>query len=517
MHRFDAVSKKSDSIRCRVGFHLIMANKNSAGWGKWVLLVLVLGAGFGGWRWYSQREKSSAIEYKTATISRGDIVQAVTANGSLTPVRNVEVGSQISGTLLEVKADFNDRVKAGQVLAQIDPATYERALGQAEAELANSAAALELSQLNFNRAKELFGNQLISKSESDEARANLSQSQANVKMRQANVERAKVDLSRTTIYAPIDGVVIIRRIEVGQTVAASLNTPTLFVIANDLAKMRIEAAVSEADVGGVTEEQTVNFTVDAFPTRQFQGTVQQVRFAANTNQNVVTYTTIVEVDNADLKLRPGMTANASIITAQRKGVLRIPNNALRFRPPQGAVVLGGSNAPAAAVSTKAEIATSGPFAGLPVPPWQAGGTRRRPSEDERAAYESTLTAEQKQKYQQVMAEMRSRFAQGGGGGGSGGFGGGERPRRTEPEGPRSQTIYVVEKEVPADSGNQIKLKPVTVKLGISDGSQTEVVEGLNEGDVVATSVVSPVATTAAQPGGSPFGGSPFGGGGPRIR
>jgi HlyD family secretion protein len=489
-----------------------MANKSSSSWGIWVLLLLAAGAGFAGWRWYSEREKNSAVEYKTTTAARGDIVQAVTANGALTPVRNVEVGSQISGTLLDVKVDFNDRVKSGQVLAQIDPATYERALGQADAELANATAALELAQLNFNRNKELFGSKLISKLEFDESRASLSQGEANVKMRQANVERAKVDLSRTTIYAPIDGVVITRRIEIGQTVAASLNTPTLFVIANDLAKMRIEAAVSEADVGGVTEGQTVNFTVDAFPTRQFQGTVQQVRFAANTNQNVVTYTTIVEVDNADLKLRPGMTANASIVIAQRKGVLRIPNAALRFRPPQGAPVEGGTNVSVSAAAPRMEIASSGPFAGLPVPPWRAGGARRQASDEERAAYEATLTSEQRQKFRQIMAELRAARS----GGGPGGFGGSERPRRSETEGPRTQTIYVVPKDGSGAASGQATLKPVTVKLGITDGANTEVVEGLNEGDVVATGVASPIASAApTAPGGSPFGG-PFGGG-PRIR
>jgi HlyD family secretion protein len=483
-----------------------MANNSSSGWGKWVLLLAVIGAGYGGWRWYSQRGNDAAIEYRTATIGRGDIVQAVTANGTLTPVRNVEVGSQISGTLLDVKVDFNDRVKMGQVLAQIDPATYERALGQADAELANSAAALELAQLNFNRNKELFGGKLISKLEFDESKASLSQAEANVKMRQANVERAKVDLSRTTIYAPIDGVVITRRIEVGQTVAASLNTPTLFVIANDLAKMRIEAAVSEADVGGVTEGQAVDFTVDAFPTRKFQGTVQQVRFAANTNQNVVTYTTIVEVDNADLRLRPGMTANASIVIAQRKGVVRIPNAALRFRPPADAIIEGATNAPVAD-KAKVEIATSGPFAGLPVPPWQAGGTRRRPSEEERSAYESTLTDEQKQKYQQIMAEMRARFAQRESGGGSESSGSGEpRPRRREPEGPRSQTVYLLEKQTALSGANKVILKPVTVKLGISDGSNTEVTEGLKEGDVVVSGTVSSATASAPTPFGSPFGG-----------
>jgi HlyD family secretion protein len=212
-----------------------------------------------------------------------------------------------------------------------------------------------------------------------------------------------------------------------------------------------------------------------------------------------------------------MTANASIIISQRKGVLRIPNAALRFHPPEGAVVLGGTNAPAAAGEPKAEIATSGPFAGLPVPPWQAGGVRRRPTDEERSTYESTLTAEQKQKYQQVMAEMRARFAQGGGGGGSGGSGSGERPRRSEPEGPRSQTVYLLEKDSAAAGDGLLVLKPLTVKLGISDGANTEVVDGLKEGDVVASGVVAQVAAaTTPGPGGSPFGGGgPFGGGRPR--
>jgi len=491
-----------------------MANAKSSGWGKWVFLVLLVGAGYGGWQWYStKRESQAAVEYKTAPVAAGDIVQSVTANGALTPVRNVEVGSQISGTLLDVKVDFNDKVKTGDLLAQIDPATYERALIQAEAELANSAAAAELTQLNFTRAKDLFAGKLISKSEFDEARANLSQAEANVKMRQANVDRAKVDLSRTTIYAPIDGMILTRKIEVGQTVAASLNSPTLFVIANDLSKMRIEAAVSEADVGNVADGQTVNFTVDAFPARKFSGKVQQVRFAANTNQNVVSYTTVVEVNNSDLKLRPGMSFNANTVTTEKKGVLRIPNSALRFRPPTGAVIAGATNAPAADKPT-VELATSGPFAGLPIPPWQAKGERRRPTDEERTAYEASLTAEQKEKYQQIMAEMRARFAQGGGGGGGGSEGGGERPRqrRSEPEGPRTQTIYLLEKETSATGAAKSVLKPVTVKLGVSDGTNTEVIEGLKESDVVVVGTVSS-ATTAAGPT-APFG-SPFGGPGRR--
>lgn len=492
-----------------------MPSSRNVSWFRWFLLLLVAGGGYAGYR-YWKRPAAPPVEYRTATVSRGDIVQAVTANGSLNPVRNVEVGSQISGIITKINVDFNSKVKAGDVIAQIDPATYERALVQAEAELANAQAALELAQLNFDRAQELFANNLISKSEFDQAKVNLSQAEAVVKMRRANVERAKVDLDRTTIYAPIDGVVISRRVEEGQTVAASLNAPTLFVIANDLSRMQIEAAVSEADVGGVEEGQKVTFTVDAFMDRKFEGIVKQVRYAPVTNQNVVTYTTVVEVENRDLKLRPGMTANASIITAERRGVLTIPAAALRFRPPEGAIVRAETNTPAGGTNAwttaapQTEIATSGPFAGLPVPPWQAGGQRRRPTEEERAAYEASLTPEQKARYQQIMAEFRARFAQGGGPGGGfrgggGGFGNEERPRRSEPDRPRSQTIYLLEKEKTVTGGERPVLKPVTVKLGISDGANVEVLEGLKEGDVVVTGTITRVAEPAVPAGGS----SPF--------
>jgi HlyD family secretion protein len=326
-----------------------------------------------------------------------------------------------------------------------------------------------------------------------------------------------VDLDRTVISAPISGVVISRKVDAGQTVAASFNTPEMFTIANDLTKMQIEAAVSEADVGGVVEGQKVNFTVDAFPGRPFVGQVQQVRFAAITNQNVVTYTTVVAVDNHDLKLRPGMTANVSIITASRTNVLRVPAAALRFRPPEGTVIgstndtvakaAGAPAAPAGKSGKPVELATSGPFAGLPIPPWQAGGERRRPTDQERTEYEASLTAEQKAKYQQVIAEMRARFAQMQGGGGGGGMGGGSA-KAAAPEGPAIRTIFVVDKERSAP-GKPV-LQAVTVKTGISDGTSTEVSEGLKDGDVIVTGVISATATTTP-PVSSPFG-SPFGGG-----
>ena len=230
--------------------------------------------------------------------------------------------------------DFNSPVRDGQVIAQIDPATYQAAVHQAEGDLANSKAALELAQINADRANRLRAQNLAPQSDLDTALANLDQAKASVKIKEAVLEKAKVDLDRCTILAPIDGVVISRNVDVGQTVAASLSAPTVFVIANDLTKMQIDANVAEADVGGLEVGQEVDFTVDAFPYRKFQAKVTQIRFAPITIQNVVTYDTVLGVSNPELKLRPGMTANVSIIVAHRDNALKIPNAALRFRLPE---------------------------------------------------------------------------------------------------------------------------------------------------------------------------------------
>lgn len=455
---------------------------------------------------------AAEVEYKTSPVTRGDVTQLVTANGSLNPVQLVEVGSQISGVITEIKADFNSRVKAGDVVAQIDPATYERARGQAEAELASAKAAEEMAQLNYDRGQELFTAKLISKSDSDQLRVNLSQARAQVKTRQALFESAQVDLNRTTIHAPIDGVVITRKVEAGQTVAAAMTTPTLFTIANDLHKMQIEAAVSEADIGGVEEGQKVQFSVDAFPGRVFEGSVKQVRYAPSTNQNVVTYTSVVEVDNKDLKLRPGMTANARFITAERKNVLKVPLAAVRFRPPAGATLTGETNTASAKAGSGTALIESGPFAGLPVMPWMS--ERRRPTDAERTAYAATLTPEQKQKYEKAVSELRARMAQGGGpggfggerpGGGAGAGGPGPRPRQDSSEG-KTATVYLKE-QPPANSPNpQPILRAVSVKLGISDSSSVEVLEGLKEDDQVVSGTVTRQAPTMTRNPFSPFGG-----------
>jgi HlyD family secretion protein len=303
---------------------------------KWPLIVALV-AGSAGLGWFLNRPSDSPLgyEYEMAAVSRGDLTQAVTASGQLNPVLKVEVGSQISGIIQKLFADFNSTVKEGQLIAQIDAGTYEANAIQAEGNLANAKAALELAQVNARRTDELFKNKLVSESEHDSITANLHQAEASAKISEGALKKAQVDLARCRIYAPVDGIVISRDVNVGQTVAASLSAPKLFVIANDLAKMQIEAKVSEADIGRIAAGQEVNFTVDAFPGETFRGQVTQVRNAPAIDQNVVTYDTIIEVQNPELKLKPGMTANVTIVVSHRENVLNIPNAAFRFRPPKG--------------------------------------------------------------------------------------------------------------------------------------------------------------------------------------
>lgn len=317
---------------------------------SWWIIALLLVVALASVSYFVRRSgNTTATEYKTAAVTRGDITQSVTANGQITPIKTVTVGSQVSGIITELFVDYNASVTNGQVVAQIDPSTYDQLLIQAQADMANAQAARSLAQLNFNRNKELLAANALPKADYESAEVALQQAEATVKSKEAALKKAQVDLERTTIYSPIDGIVISRAVDVGQTVAASLNAPTLFTIAQDLKQMNIEAAVSEADVGGVTEGQTVNFTVDAYPNRIFSGQITQVRYEASTNQNVVNYTTIVSVNNDDLRLRPGMTANATIITAQRKDVLRLPNAALRFKPDES-VMTTSSTKPAHSTS-----------------------------------------------------------------------------------------------------------------------------------------------------------------------
>ena len=455
--------------------------RKRSGW-KWLVILLLLGGGVAAYWMYRNRPKVVVPEYKAAAAAMGDLTQTVTANGQLSAVKNVQVGSQISGIIKEVKVDFNTRVKEGQVIAQIDPSTYERNVEEAEAQVASATAALELTQVNHKRAAELKAGQLISQAVLYKTLSDLHQAEATLKIREALLKRAQVDHERTTIYAPISGIVISRNVEEGQTVAASFSTPTLLVIANDLTKMQIDAMVSEADVGGVQEGQRVEFSVDAFQGRNFEGVVKQVRYAPTTNQNVVTYATIIDVNNADLKLRPGMTANAAIVIAEKKDVLKIPNAALRFRPPEGAIVTGATNA------SGGMLAGGGGERGGPA---SAGG-----NSGGRAEWRRRLESMSPEERQAAMERFRSR-----GGGSPGG------QRRDDAVIPR--TVYILMK-TNAPSGKMMDVAhAVTIKTGAGDGVSTEVIEGLKEGDLVITSGIIPNQPADQRPpGGSPF--TPFG-------
>src|SRR6266853_5421185 len=318
--------------------------------GSLMVAVLASGAGLG---WYLNRPSGNSLQYETTEVTRGELTQVVTASGQLNPLVKVEVGSQVSGIIQKLAVDFNSPVTEGQVIAQLDAATYEANLIQAQGNLANAKAAAELAQLNAERAKTLQTEKLNSKAEYEKAVADLHQAEAAVEVNEGSLKKAQVDLARCTIYAPVDGIVISRNVNVGQTVAASLSAPTLFVIANDLAKMQIEADVAEADIGVVGVGQDVEFTVDAFPGQTFQGKVTQVRNAPKIEVGVVTYVTIIEVNNPELKLKPGMTANVSIIIARRENALKIPSATLRFRPPKSSEAKQ-SESPTALADAKGE-------------------------------------------------------------------------------------------------------------------------------------------------------------------
>ncbi len=414
---------------------------------KWATLGAVVMVVAGGGLWHFRKGHSDAPDYQTVAVARGDLTNVVTATGSLNPVVNVTVGSQVSGIINKLNVDFNSLVKSNQVIAEIDPSTYQAAVEQATADLANAKANLELQQAEAARSAELFTNKLVSSSDYDTAVATLHEAQATVQIKQASLDNAKANLGYCKIRSPVDGIVISRAIDLGQTVASSFNTPTLFQIANDLTKMQIDTSVAEADIGGVQEGQDVTFQVDAYPYRTFYGIVVQVRNAPTNSNNVVTYDAVVGVTNADYRLKPGMTANVSIIVARRENALLVPNAALRFRPPDGAVTQ--TNTGAAASQTNLA----------------AGGTNPA-----------------------------------GGAGGQGRRGGGQRGRAGERQ--MVRTVYVL----PSDAA-KAGLRAAPIRIGISDGIDTEVLDGLKEGDQVVTSATSTSTQTTA-PAASPFGGGP---------
>ena len=276
--------------------------------------------------------KKTEAKYTTAEVQKGDISILVTATGAVQAVTTVQVGSQVSGSISALYADFNDRVKKGQVLAQLDPTFLKAQVAQAQADLERSRASAELSKKEYERTQSLFQQNMVSVSDRDVAQTNYELAQADLKSSQANLDRVKTNLEYATIASPIDGVVISRNVDVGQTVAASLQAPTLFTIAQDLTKMEVDASIDEADIGKIKDGEEVLFTVDSYPDLSFKGIVRQIRLSPQVVQNVVSYDVIIEVPNPNLLLMPGMTANVTILVDERQDVLKVPAVALRFRP-----------------------------------------------------------------------------------------------------------------------------------------------------------------------------------------
>lgn len=292
------------------------------------IVIVVVGAAY---LW--SRNGSNKVSYRTEKIDRGDIVVNISATGTLNAVTTVLVGSQVSGTISKIYVDYNSQVKDGELLAQIDPTFLQATVSEQSANVDRARAQVNEAARNFERTKQLFEKSLISQAELDAAITSRETAEASLKQAEASLERAKVNLRYATIKSPIDGVVISRDVDVGQTVAASLSAPTLFTIANDLSRMQVEASIDEADIGNVKEGQKVVFRVDSYPEEEFTGMVSQIRLAPVVSQNVVTYNVIIDVSNSELKLMPGMTANVVIEVARRDDVLRAPLQAIRFVPP----------------------------------------------------------------------------------------------------------------------------------------------------------------------------------------
>lgn len=300
-------------------------------WWGWLILALLLTSGAAYWWWPRPADEETA-RYRLAKVTRGAITQQVSANGTLNPVVLVNVGTQVSGVVQHLYADFNDRVKAGQVLARLDPALIQAQLAQSRANLANAQAARKLAEISVNRLRNLFARGYVAHAELDQAMQSLESSQAQIALAQAQVQRDQTNLGYSVITSPVAGVVVSRNVDVGQTVAASFQTPTLFTIAQDLQRLQIDTTVAEADVGGIRVGQAVRFTVDAFPEREFHGKVRQIRLNSQVVQNVVTYNVVIDVANPEELLLPGMTAFVNIILAEHPDVLRLPAAALRFHP-----------------------------------------------------------------------------------------------------------------------------------------------------------------------------------------
>jgi HlyD family secretion protein len=302
---------------------------------RWVYILLIAVVVVGAVVWWrmSAAEKKSATPYRMGAVSQGTVQTVVSATGTASAVTTVSVGSQVSGTITDLYADFNSPVKKDQVVARLDPTFLQSAVTQAQANLQKAVATLRQAERDSARTADLFSKNLAAQVDNDNAITTVELARAGVDQAQAQLSQSQTNLAYSVIRSPIDGVVISRNVDVGQTVAASLQAPTLFTIAQDLHEMQIETSIDESDIGGLRDGMKADFTVDSYPDEHFQGKIRQVRYAASVDQNVVTYPVIIDVDNPDLKLMPGMTANVTIVTARRDSVLRVPATALRFRPP----------------------------------------------------------------------------------------------------------------------------------------------------------------------------------------
>jgi HlyD family secretion protein len=574
-----------------------------------LLVIAAVGAGAGA---YYMRRNGAEPTVNTAPVTRGDIIDTVGATGTLQAVTTVQVGSQVSGTISELNADFNSIVRKGQVIARLDPSLLRAQVEQAKANLARSKADLERNrveladaQTKYTRAKELANRQLLPLSDLDTAKvavdaaqAQLVSSQAQVTQAEATLNQNQVNVEHTIIAAPIDGIVIQRSVDVGQTVAASLQSPTLFIIAADLTKMQVNASIDEADVGRIRPGQTVTFRVDAYPGQQFEGSVAQIRLQPVVVQNVTTYATIINVPNPELKLKPGMTANLRVQIATRSDVLRVPNAAIRFRPTNDIFAALNQTPPAEGqfsrggrgqggrgrgdVSADADLPTmskpAGPGSSASQPPAAAG--KPTPAEPSASAQQGPSVSGR---------EGRGSFGDrsgGSGGRGGSGFGGKsgdagadgdgrarmmERFKEMSPDEQKKFLARMKERGVdisafegaaakkqekpgaskeratrpaetidalfaplpPVESRGRVwvfmnkELKPVNLRLGITDGTNTELLSGeLQPGMEVVTGVLTGGGTRPGQPAGTGnpllpqggrgrdgFGGFPGGGGG----
>ena len=375
------------------------------------------------------KQPSVEESFETQVVGRATITNSVTATGNVEPVNKVDVGTQVSGIIKHLYVDYNSEVKAGQVIAELDKTTLQAELSSSQANLESCKAELTYQEANYKRIKELFNRKVISDADIEQAEYSYSKAKAAYAKAQSDMVRVKQNLSYATIYSPIDGIVLYRAVEEGQTVASSFNTPTLFTIAKDLTQMRVIANVDEADIGNVKEGLDVEFSVDAFPDEVFQGKVTQVRLQATTTSNVVTYEVVITAPNKDLKLKPGMTANVTIITARASDAIYVPSKALTFRPE----------------------------------------TSERPHRKFNG--KDSLQVVMPDSIKEKMAKFRD-----------------------------AKKVFVKE-------GGMIH--PVIVTTGVSDGTKTEILSGLAEGDTVVTAQTASVTSLPKSPSGNQNNSNPF--------